>query len=222
MAFGNKQIGKPLKWYHRLMTALGAILLTLAFFLVLPIMQTISQPPASDLELTSVSSMEPPPPPPMEEEPEEPEPEEEPPPPEIADTPPMDLSQLELALNPGGLGGGVGGDFVVNLMNTAVKQSADVDAIFSMADLDQKPRPVYQPAPVFNSSLRAKAPATVYIIFVVSQKGKVEMPKVQKSTDPAFNSAAMAAIKQWRFEPGKRGGKPVRFRMRVPITFPKG
>ena len=25
-----------------------------------------------------------------------------------------------------------------------------------------------------------------------------------------------------RFEPGRKNGKPVRFRMRVPITFPRG
>jgi protein TonB len=45
---------------------------------------------------------------------------------------------------------------------------------------------------------------------------------VQQSTDPVFERPALAAVKQWRFEPGKRNGKPVRFRMRVPITFPKG
>ena len=33
---------------------------------------------------------------------------------------------------------------------------------------------------------------------------------------------ALAAVKKWKFEPGKKGGEPVRFRMRVPITFPKG
>jgi len=45
---------------------------------------------------------------------------------------------------------------------------------------------------------------------------------VQNSTDPIFEGPALAAIKQWKFEPGKRKGEPVRFRMRVPITFPKG
>jgi len=32
----------------------------------------------------------------------------------------------------------------------------------------------------------------------------------------------MLAVKRWKFEPGKRGGKPVRFRMLAPITFPEG
>jgi protein TonB len=49
----------------------------------------------------------------------------------------------------------------------------------------------------------------------------VENPLVQSSSNPAFEAPALAAVKQWKFEPGKRNGEPVRFRMRVPITFPK-
>ncbi|MBZ0258769.1 energy transducer TonB, partial [bacterium] len=54
------------------------------------------------------------------------------------------------------------------------------------------------------------------------QRGQVENPIVQKSTDPIFENPALSAVKKWKFEPGKRNGEPVRFRMRVPITFPKG
>jgi len=43
---------------------------------------------------------------------------------------------------------------------------------------------------------------------------------VQSSPDPVFERPALTAVKQWKFEPGKRGGQAVRFRMRVPITFP--
>jgi len=91
-----------------------------------------------------------------------------------------------------------------------------------MADLDQKPRIIYQPGPVIDKKLRAKVPGTVYILFIVNQQGRVDQPKVQNSSDPIFEKAALAAVKQWKFEPGKRKGEPVRFRMRVPITFPKG
>jgi protein TonB len=61
----------------------------------------------------------------------------------------------------------------------------------------------------------------VYVLFVVDQRGRVESPMVQSSTDPKFEAAAVAAVKQWKFEPGKRNGQAVKFRMRVPITFPK-
>jgi protein TonB len=210
--------------FHRLLVVVGAVVLTLAFFIVLPLMQSISKPPTDDLILQTmdVGNIEPPPPPPQEEVQEEPEPEDAPP--ELTEeAPPLDLSQLELALNPnpGFSENWMGPDFTVKL-NTIVSDSKDVDALFSIADLDQKPRIIYQPSPILNLKIRKKAPGTVYIIFVVDQKGRVENPVVQKSTDPVFEKPALVAVKQWKFEPGKRNGKAVRFRMRVPITFPKG
>ena len=207
---------------HRLWVILGSAGLSLILFLILPLMQAITNPLKTDLTLQSVDTADvPPPPPPPDMKPEE-EKEEEPPPPELAEeAPPLDLSQLELALNPGFSEGWMGGDFVVKL-NPASSQSDALDAVFSMADLDQKPRVIYQPGPVMDTAVRKKAPGTVYILFIVDQRGRVENPVVQQSTDPVFEKAALAAVKQWKFEPGRRSGQAVRFRMRVPVTFPKG
>lgn len=206
----------------RLLVFAGAAGLTLLFFLVLPLMQTLTNPPATDMVLQTVETarLEAPPPPPEEEPEEEPEVEETPP--ELADeSPPLSLDQLTLALNPSFSEGWMQGDFAVKL-NTAVSDTKDVDSLFSISDLDQRPRVVYQPGPVLSKEIRKKAPGTVYIIFVVDQQGRVQNPIVQKSSDPVFEKAALSAVKQWKFEPGKKNGQPVRFRMRVPITFPKG
>lgn len=207
---------------RRLLVLGGAIGLTLALFLVLPLMQTLTKPPADDLMVQSVQTaqLEAPPPPP-EQEPEK-EPEQEEPPPQLnEEAPPLDLSQLELALNPGISDGWLNGDFAVKL-NTLDTQSEQTDSLFSVADLDQKPRAIYQPSPSMSQEVLKKAPGTVYIIFIVDQNGRVVEPKIQKSTDAVFEQPALSAIRQWKFEPGKRNGSPVRFRMRVPITFPKG
>lgn len=208
---------------RRLFVGTGAVGMTLGFFLVLPLMQAITKAPETDLVVQSLDTADiPPPPPPPEEEPEEePEPEEQPP--ELAEEQPLlDLSQLELALGPSIGEGWLGGDFALKL-DTVVKgnNGGGVEELFAVADLDQKPRAVYQPSPVISAPMRKKAPGTVYVLFVVDPDGKVEDPVVQKSTDPVFERAALAAVKQWRFEPGKRKGQSVRFRMRVPITFPK-
>lgn len=208
--------------FHRLMVVIGAVGLTLAFFLVLPLMQAINKPPTTDLMVQSMDTakLEAPDPPPEPEPEEEPEPEDKPP--ELMeDAPPLDLQQLELALNPGFNEGWLGGDFAVKL-NTVSTNQKDVEALFSIADLDQKPRAIYQPSPTLSAEVRKKAPGTVYVIFIVNQNGRVEEPKVQKSSDPVFDHPALTAVKKWKFEPGKRNGQPVRFRMRVPITFPKG
>ncbi len=208
---------------HRLVVAVGALAMTLAFFLVLPLMQTLTKPPRTDLMVTSVDTgkLDAPPPPPEEPEPEEPEPEEEPPELEPQEAQPLSLDQLTVALNPSFSDGWMQGDFAMKL-NTVVSDSKNVDALFSIADLDQKPRVVYQPGPILDREMRQKAPGTVYIIFIVDQNGRVQNPIVQKSSDPIFEKAALSAVKKWKFEPGKRNGQSVRFRMRVPFTFPKG
>jgi protein TonB len=164
----------------------------------------------------------PPPPPPPPEEPEE-EKNEEPPPPDLADeAPPMDLTSLELALNPG-VGDGAG-DFAMRLTAIdAASSQAESDAIFSAADLDQQPRPVHQPPPDYPAELRRKkVEGTVYVLFLVDKNGRVVNPVVQKSTNSALEPAAVAAVRRWRFEPGRRRGQAVQFKMRVPISFSAG
>lgn len=207
---------------HHVLVAGGAVLFTLAVFLVLPLLQAITATPPPDTILlpTDVAALPPPPPPPEPEKPEE-EPEPEEPPPQMAEeAPPLDLSQLELALDPGLGDGALAGDFAIRL-STVASATSGSDALFSIGDLDQEPRVVYQTSPSLTPELRRKTPATVHVIFVVDQNGRVTDPKAQSSTDPAFEKAAIAAVRQWRFEPGKRAGQPVRFRMRVPVTFPK-
>ena len=223
MARQSSILVRFIAWLARSTTALLlAVGLTLAMFLVLPFLQQMAKAPESDMELRQVNTanLPPPPPPPVEEEP-EPEEDEPPPPPDLSEeAPPLDLSQLEMALNPG-FGGGVGDDFEVRLLAAAGERAnEDVDAVFAMDDLDQKPRVVYQPPPEYPAELRRrKLAGTVHVLFVVDERGRVKNPIVKKSTHPAFEQPALQAIRRWRFEPGRSGGKPVAFRMRVPITF---
>ena len=208
--------------FHRLGIVLGAAALTLAFFLVLPLMQSISKPPDLDTVLTTMDTTTLDKPDPVEEPEPEPEPEQKQPPKlDMQNAQPLSLQQLELALSPGGFGDGAfGGEFAVSLSNVAAS-SENAQELFSMADLDQKPRVIYQPGPKMSAKMRQKTPGTVYVIFIVDERGRVGKPNVQKSSDQIFERAALSAVRQWRFEPGKRNGKSVRFRMRVPITFPK-
>ncbi len=201
-------------------TVVGALLLTAAFFFVLPLTQAIGKQREDEFLVREIDTaiIDPPPPPP---EPEPEEPDEPPPPPDMPENnQPLDLSQLELALNPGLGGGMLSGDFTVKL-DALGGNGADVDSMFSLADLDQKPRPVMQTNPNFTRPMLKATPVTVYVLCVIDELGRVTDPVVQTPGDPQLDNAAIAAIKQWRFEPGKRKGKPVRFRLRQPITFPK-
>jgi protein TonB len=218
----ERKIG-PLAWLlHRAFAFAIAAALTLAVFLVLPIMQRIGDPTRRDLMVrgVDVGHLPPPPPPPPEQE----EPEEEPPdqPPELEpEAPPLDLSQLELALNPG-MGEGLFGDFTIDLLQQigGDEGGGDLDRIFSLAELDQRPRVLFQRVPHYPAELRRKnRQGTVYVVFLVDTDGRVIGPKVDKATDPAFERSALEAVSQWKFEPGTRNGEKVQFKMRVPITF---
>lgn len=207
----------------RVVTALGALAMTLCFFMVLPLIQAITKEPTADLALVQADTAElPPPPPPPEEEPEE-EPEPEEPPPELEeDVQPLDLSQLELALNPGLSDGMMGGDFSVKLGGLTAG-AEEAEALFSLSDLDQQPRVVHQPGPVLDAKARkAAAGTTVYVLFIVDERGRVDSPRLQNTSDPSIERPVLNAVNKWKFEPGKRGGKAVKSRMRVPISFPKG
>ena len=137
---------------------------------------------------------------------------------------PMSLSDLESALAPGGGGGmfGGGGGFQSGRIGGkgGGGLGADMDQAFSMADLDQKPRAVYQPAPVYPAALRSrKIDGVVTVIFVVDANGKVANAKVEKSTDPAFDKPALDAVRKWKFEPAMKEGRKVSAKMRAPIRF---
>ena len=134
------------------MAVVGAVGLTLAFFMILPFMQAITAGRRGDLTLQTINTAAlPPPPPPIEEELEEEEEEEEEPPELEEEAPPLDLSQLELALNPGFSGDWLSGDFAVKLDTAAV--GGDGDAIFTTSDLDTKPRCIYQPGPIYDAQV---------------------------------------------------------------------
>ena len=215
-----------LRWLAQKAGALvGAVLITLGIFLILPVMQTISNPGSETLDVRTadIAELEPPPPPPSEpDREEEPEPEE---PPELQEqAQQLDLSQLELALNPG-MGDGAFGDFAANLGQQIEQATSeeDIDRVFSLAELDKPPRALVKPAPRYPRELRKQGrQGTVYVLFKVNESGRVSEVKVKKSTDPAFEQHAVDAVRRWRFEPGTINGKKVSFTMMIPITFNAG
>jgi TonB family protein len=204
----------------RLVAAVGAVALTLAFFLILPVMQTIKESMEQDLVQREVGGAAPPPTKIEEPEPEEqePEPEEQP---ELKETQQLaSLSDLEQVMDPaagfGDSGGGLKID--INTQDFAAKATTD---LFQGSQLDQLPRPQYQPLPPLNSKMRRALPGKVIVLLVVGKNGRVVDARVSESSHPVFEAPTLAYVKRWQFQPGKRGGKDVVSRVRVPITYPK-
>lgn len=144
----------------------------------------------------------------------------------------VSLAEIERALSGGGSSGGdvfgaaaslEGGGA---LYGTGRRRGGDddkMDDAFSLADIDQKPRPVFQSAPAYPSEMRArKLEGVVSVLFIVDSSGKVQNPRVEKSNNPAFEKPALDAVRKWKFEPGVKGGQRVACKMRAPIRFQPG
>lgn len=203
----------------RVIPLIGAALLSLLVFLVLPLTQMVSSGLNKQLTLTKVDAaaleapvddIEPPPPPP------EPEPEEEPPPPQLSDAPqPMNLSvDLDVAMGSGGAFGSGSGLFDGN--NVA----NDLMDAFDVAELERRPEVVSSVSPVYPAELRkAKVEGVVSIVFVLDEEGRVEDPRVENASRPEFEKPALDAVRKWKFKPGLKDGNPVRTYMRLPMRF---
>jgi protein TonB len=86
--------------------------------------------------------------------------------------------------------------------------------------LDNIPRTRAQLAPVYPYEARvAGRPGEVWVEFTVDEAGRVLAPHVLRSTDPVFETPTLQAVAKWRFEPGRKDGRVVRFRMAVPVAF---
>ena len=180
---------------------------------------TQQQEPDTEIRDANTVSLDPPEDAPEPEK--EPEPEPDDPKPELQDTPQaLDLSALDAALGSGMGGGWASGGFAMKI-DALVTSSASGSDSFSLGDLDQRPTAKRKANPRFPPQARRFAPGKVWLLFTVDEKGNVVQPRVQSASHQAFVAPALEAIRKWKFEPGRRKGKPVTFKMKLPMTFPK-
>ena len=86
--------------------------------------------------------------------------------------------------------------------------------------LDDTPRTRSQVSPAYPAAERnAGITGEVVVEFVVDETGRVQQARIVRSSQRAFESSALHAVEKWRFEPGKKDGRAVKFRMVVPIQF---
>ena len=65
----------------------------------------------------------------------------------------------------------------------------------------------------------AQCEGTVLLVAVVGSDGKVHDAKVSRSLDAGLAQNAIAALDRWRFEPGRKNGRPVAVPSRIEIRF---
>jgi len=66
---------------------------------------------------------------------------------------------------------------------------------------------------------RARLEGRVTVQAVIGLDGSVESVEILRSSNPLFDGAALAAVKQWRYRPATMGGQPVRVYFVVEVGF---
>jgi periplasmic protein TonB len=213
------------KVYHHEKTSLAlpmalaaSLIATAGIFLLIPFSH-LAHSPKKTLELRKTSVAELPPPvedtfipPPVEAEKDP----ETPPEPQLAETQQqIPLSaDLDVVVGSGGALAGFG-----EVRSLTASEGLQQEA-FDVSDLEKRPEALSQVPPAYPPELRrAKIEGVVTIVFLLTEEGRVDSPKVETSTRPEFEKPALDAISRWRFRPGMKDGEAVRTYIRVPIRF---
>jgi TonB family protein len=86
--------------------------------------------------------------------------------------------------------------------------------------LDRPLTPVQTPSPAYPGELRSRGEqAAVTIDFFVDGAGRVRMPAVEIGQHPSFTREAVAALREWTFEPPTSEGRPVIVRVSQTFRF---
>ena len=107
----------------------------------------------------------------------------------------------------GGVGPGTGGGYGGGLFRPGV---GGVTA----------PRVVYKPDPEYSEEARkAKYQGTVVLGLIVDANGRPRGLKVEKGLGMGLDEKALEAVRNWKFEPAEKDGKPVAVMISVEVEF---
>jgi protein TonB len=101
-----------------------------------------------------------------------------------------------------GRGGGIGG------------------GVFRVGGGVSAPRAIFTPDPEYSEEARkAKYQGTCVLWLVVGPDGRTRDIRVARTLGLGLDQQAIEAVKQWKFEPAMKDGKPVAVQVNVEVTF---
>ena len=106
----------------------------------------------------------------------------------------------------GGVGPGIGGGYG--------------GGVFRVGGGVNAPRAIFKPDPEYSPQARqAKYQGTVVVSVIVGADGKAHGVHVVRSLGMGLDEKAIEAVRQWRFEPALKDGKPVAVQVSVEVNF---
>ncbi len=112
----------------------------------------------------------------------------------------------------------------VNIIDEAILRSGRnsllFDSISNLGQLDSELKLLNSVTPVYPESMK-KAEKSGYVIvdFFIDPAGNVKASGIRRATNDEFAIAALAAIKEWKFEPPMKRGRPTYARVNQQFNF---
>ena len=106
------------------------------------------------------------------------------------------------------------------IMLFAVMAKAEDEPVFDMGTGITPPRVTHQVNPAYQPDSEGfRVTGTVIVGLVVGSKGEPKDVHVVRSLGKGVDESAVEAVRQWQFEPARKGGQPVAVRVTVEIRF---
>jgi len=100
--------------------------------------------------------------------------------------------------------------------------AAQTTKVFKPGNGVTLPRVIKEVKPIYTSAaMQQKIQGTIWLLIVVTEKGDVGEVEVRQSLDKEYglDEQAVKAAREWKFEPGKKDGKPVPVQVTLELTF---
>jgi len=112
------------------------------------------------------------------------------------------------------------GYFARSFNRAGVGGSGQGDVYLGIVPYSTAPLLLYKKEPEYSEEARkAKYQGTVVLNVEVDASGQVMNIRVNRSLGLGLDERAIEAVKQWRFKPGMKDGKPVAVQTQVEMNF---
>ena len=103
----------------------------------------------------------------------------------------------------------------------ASKESAkeSSEQVYDLGDGIKPPRLVHQVNPDYSGVRGVRVKGSVEIAVVISSQGAPRDLRVVQSLQADVDRCAVEAVKQWRFAPAQKDGKPVAVHVTIEVEF---
>ena len=91
---------------------------------------------------------------------------------------------------------------------------------FAQAQKTIPPKPIHTVAPEYpDTPIRYVVDPTVLVMLTIPPDGIPKDVKIAKEFRPEFDQNAIDAVRQWRFQPAMKDGKPVEVTVTLEVVF---